>query len=137
MAPQTPQRHTSIIDLENGFSDGGSEYWPEVSNYVFKPNDDYYHRSLASQWMDSTGQSRKGTSPVLVFCKHTLISYHITFIKRCSEICSRKSVAFTLLIEPMSVLCTVLSVIQSHTNSLPPALLKLGQPLARLLLAAY
>ena len=77
MAPQTPQRHTSIIDLENDFSDGGSEYWPEGSNYVFKPNDDYYHRSLASQWMDSTGQSRKGTSPVLVFYKHTLIPYHL------------------------------------------------------------
>jgi hypothetical protein len=64
MAPQAP-RQTSIIDLERDFSDGGSEYWPAESSYIFKPNDDYYHRSLGSQWMDSIGQSRKGTSSVL------------------------------------------------------------------------
>ncbi|OBT44678.1 hypothetical protein VE00_04442 [Pseudogymnoascus sp. WSF 3629] len=64
MAPQAP-RQTSIIDLESDFSDGGSEYWPEESSYVFKPNDDYYHRSLASQWMDSIGQSRKDTTYIL------------------------------------------------------------------------
>ncbi|KFY41169.1 hypothetical protein V494_03177 [Pseudogymnoascus sp. VKM F-4513 (FW-928)] len=66
MAPQAPnQRPTSIVELESDFSDGGSEYWPEGTSYVFKPNDDYYHRSLASQWMESIGQSRKGTTYIL------------------------------------------------------------------------
>ncbi|KFX94566.1 hypothetical protein O988_06225 [Pseudogymnoascus sp. VKM F-3808] len=60
MAPR--QKQTSVIDLDSGFSDGGSEYWPEDSSYDFKPNDDYYHRSLASQWMDSTGLSQQDTT---------------------------------------------------------------------------
>ncbi|KFY52155.1 hypothetical protein V496_08615 [Pseudogymnoascus sp. VKM F-4515 (FW-2607)] len=66
MAPQAPrQRHTSVIELASDFSDGGSEYWPGESGYVFKPNDDYYHRSLASQWMESIGESRKDTTYIL------------------------------------------------------------------------
>lgn len=102
MAPQAPgQKHTSVIDLDSGFSDGGSEYWPEDSSYDFKPNDNYYHRSLASQWMDSIGLSRKGTSAVFVICMHTP-SYHITFINRCSKICSHGSIDFSVIIEPMS-----------------------------------
>lgn len=98
MAPR--QKQTSVIDLDSGFSDGGGEYWPEDSSYDFKPNDDYYHRSLASQWMDSTGLSQQGTSVVFVIC--STLSYHITFINRCSKICFHKSIAFSIIIEPMS-----------------------------------
>ncbi|OBT65514.1 hypothetical protein VE03_04959 [Pseudogymnoascus sp. 23342-1-I1] len=64
MAPQA--KHTSVVDLESDFSDGGSKYWPEDgAGYVFKPSDDYYHRSLASQWMESIGESRKDTTYIL------------------------------------------------------------------------
>jgi hypothetical protein len=77
MAPQTPRmRHTSIIALEIDFSDGSRNYWPGEASYEFKPKDDYYHRSLASQWMESIGQAQKGTSTVFVLSKHSLISYH-------------------------------------------------------------
>lgn len=99
MAPQAPrQRHTSVIELASDFSDGGSEYWPGESGYVFKPNDDYYHRSLASQWMESIGESRKGTSAV--FVSASTLSYHIISIKRCSKICLY--VSTSLLLSPFS-----------------------------------
>lgn len=129
MAPQAPQRrHTSVIELASDFSDGGSEYWPGESGYVFKPNDDYYHRSLASQWMESIGESRKGTSAV--FVSTSTLSYHITSIKRCSKICFNKSIAFPIFMDPKGVLCTVPSVVQSTADSLPRLNTNLGQSLA-------
>lgn len=69
MAPQVPHgRYTSTIELESDFSDGGSEYWPQDSSYIFKPNDNFYHKSLASQWMESIGQSHKGTYALQSLC---------------------------------------------------------------------
>lgn len=73
MAPQSSQKHTVVIELESQFSDGSREHWPRDAAFEYKPHDDYYNRSLASQWMGSTGQTQQGMYTSRYMCKHDLI----------------------------------------------------------------